>query len=170
MYVFKIWRERLYRVERNFVQKCTAKQRLIFEPITEHNAKEVIKLRGKEYLSQFHEQLREGDFGYFAYLDGNAVGYGWIKGKGAKDYFFDIKNDVKYLCRFFVHEDFRGQGIYPEIICALIEKAKENQVFYIAVEKGNQSSERGLKKVGFELVEEIKFVRILKRTINKKSL
>ena len=54
-----------------------------------------------------------------------------------------------YLCRFFVHESMRGHKIYSEIISALIQKETAAKTFYIAVERGNESSERGLKKVGF---------------------
>ena len=64
----------------------------------------------------------------------------------------------------------RGRGIYPEIISELIKKESNVDTFYIAVERGNKSSERGLKKVGFEFVKEFGFVRGFKKTFNMKKL
>lgn len=169
-FLFKCWHERLFHIERGKVTPKSSDLPLSFVPITEENAHLVCALRGKEYEAQFRYQLSLGDFGYYAYYDGKPIGYGWAKHADSDDYFFKINDGCVYLCRFFVHESMRGQGIYPSLISALIEREKETDTFYIAVERGNTSSERGLKKVGFGHVKEYGFLRGFKHTFNKKKL
>lgn len=169
-FLFKCWHERLFRVHRGNVIPHTARVPITLEPITEENAGIAKTLRGEIYAKQFCEQLTMGDFGYYACVDGTPVGYGWGKHAGSDDYFFKIADGCCYLCRFFVHESMRGQGIYPALITALIERESDCDHFYIAVERGNEASERGLKKVGFSFVKEFGFIRGFKHTFNKKKL
>lgn len=170
MHILKIWHERLFRLERGDFVPRKAKISLDFVPITEENAELVRDLRAPEYVQAFKRHLALGDFGYYAFLDGAPVGYGWAKHEGSDDFFFKVGEGMAYLCRFFVREEMRGQGIYPELITNLIEKEADENVFYIAVERGNESSERGLKKVGFSFVKGKKFVRLMGLTINKTKL
>ena len=134
------------------------------------NAALVGPLREERYVSQFAEQLNMGDVGYYAYLEGCPIGYGWVKHPGSVDYFFKIGEGARYLCRFFVCEQARGRGIYPALITALIEHEGETNRFYIARERGNVASERGLLKVGFKHVGEYAFLRGFKHTFNKRKL
>lgn len=166
----KIWHERLFRLHRKKTCPQAARVSISFLSITPENAAWVRKLRGAEYVNQFREQLSQGDFGYYAMLNGTPVGYGWAKHEGADDFFFRIGHSCVYLCRFFVHESMRGNNIYPSLISALIAHEKNCDCFYIAVERGNVSSERGLTKVGFSFVEERGFIRVLRITLNKKAL
>ena len=169
-FLFKCWHERLFFVDRASVKYKKSDLLIEFVPITKENADLVCDLRGQQFEEQFRYQLSLGDIGYYAFHEGRPVGYGWVKHGGSDDYFFKIGKDCVYLCRFFVHESKRGHGIYPQIISFLIENEKRVNSFYIAVERGNLSSERGLKKVGFEFVREFGFVRGFKHTFNKKIL
>lgn len=169
-FLFKRWPERLFRVRRENVVPQKAQIAFSLTVINEENAAWVGELRDEAYVNQFRAQLAMGDFGYYACVDGKPVGYGWVKHNGSDDYFFRIGDGCCYLCRFFVHESMRGQGIYPALITALIEKEAACQCFYIDVERGNEASERGLKKVGFEFVKEFGFIRGFKHTFNKKML
>ena len=169
-FLFKCWHERLFSVRRSDValQKSDLELRMV--PINEENIALVRELRGPEYEKQFQYQLSLGDFGYYAYYGDRPVGYGWVKHCGSDDFFFKIEAGCVYLCRFFVHESVRGHGIYPEIISELIKKEDTVKTFYIAVERGNESSERGLRKVGFQFVKEYGFIRGFKKTFNMKKL
>ena len=169
-FLFKCWCERLFRVkiDNAIYQKSDLEIKMI--PITEENTSLVCELRGAEYEKQFRYQLSLGDFGYYAYCGDNPVGYGWAKHEGSDDFFFKIGEGCIYLCRFFVHESMRGHRVYPEIISELMKREKHAETFYIAVERGNESSERGLKKVGFEFVKEYGFIRGFKKTFNMKKL
>ena len=169
-FLFKCWHEKLFRVKRADVMLQKSDLELHMVPITEENVSLVCELRGPEYEGQFRYQLSLGDFGYYAYYGDRPVGYGWVKHTGSDDFFFKIGEDCVYLCRFFVHEAMRGHGIYPEIISRLIQKQDAANTFYIAVERGNESSEIGLKKVGFQFVKEYGFIRGFKKTFNMKKL
>lgn len=169
-FLFKCWHERLYSVNRDGIIPCRARVDINFVPINEENVSLVRELRADIYKEQFRKQLELGDFGYYAYFEGKPVGYGWAKHCGSDDYFFKVGEGSVYLCRFFVHESMRGNGIYPALITALTEKESNTERFYIAVERGNASSERGLQKVGFEFVKEFGFIRGFKHTFNKHNL
>ena len=169
-FLFKCWHERLFQIRREAVIPRKAKTELTFLPVDESNASWVRELRGTVYEGQFCQQLSMGDFGYYACVNGKPVGYGWVKHPGSSDYFFKTDEGCCYLCRFFVHQSMRGLGIYPELICKLIERESKYDCFYIAVELGNESSERGLKKVGFTYVKECGFIRGFRHTFNKKQL
>ena len=170
MRIFKLFHERLFILNRQNAVLCSAKASVDFVPITNENAHLVRALRGDEFYRQFVRQLELGDFGLYACKGDAVVGYGWAKHSGSDDFFFRVGDDAVYLCRFFVKKEERGRGIYPALITRLIEKESKTDSFYIAVERGNESSERGLKKVGFTFVREYGFVRGLKRTFNKKKL
>lgn len=169
-FLFKCWHEKLFSVKRTDVVLQKSDLELHMIPITEENVSLVCELRDSVYEGQFRYQLSLGDFGYYAYLNDRPVGYGWVKHTGSDDYFFKIGKDCVYLCRFFVHESVRGHGIYPEIISELIKKENSAKTLYIAVERGNEASERGLKKVGFQFVKEFGFIRGFKKTFNMKKL
>ena len=170
MTLAKIWHERLFRLHRSAAEHKEARVNVTYVPITPENAAWVRDLRGAEYVSQFEAQLKDGDFGFYAMLDDSPVGYGWAKHAGADDFFFRIDRSCVYLCRFFVQKAMRGNNIYPALISALIERESDCDCFYIAVERGNIASERGLSKIGFTLVKEFKFIRAFKVTLNKKRL
>lgn len=169
-FLFKCWHERLFKLSRKDVIPCTSDLQLSMLPIDEDNISWVKDLRGEIYEGQFRYQLGLGDFGYYAMADGRPVGYGWAKHEGSNDYFYNIGKDCIYLCRFFVHESMRGHNVYPAIITELINREKSCNTFYIGVERGNVSSERGLSKVGFKFIREYGFVRGFKHTFNKKTL
>ncbi len=169
-FLFKCWHEKLFFADRAGIIPQKARIDLRFVPISYENIGLVRELRGDVYEGQFKDQLDMGDFGFYAYDGDTPVGYGWVKHEGSRDYFFRVKDSCCYLCRFFVHESMRGKGIYPEIITRLIERESNCDRFYIAVERGNDPSERGLRKVGFKFVKEYGFVRGFKRTFNKKTL
>jgi len=162
-FLFKCWHEKLFHVKRADAVLQKSDLELNMVPITQENLSLVCELRGSEYEKQFRYQLSLGDFGYYAYFNDRPIGYGWVKHPGSDDFFFKIGEDCVYLCRFFVHESMRGHGIYPEIISELIKKEHTAKTFYIAVERGNESSERGLKKVGFTFVKEYGSIRGFKR-------
>ena len=169
-FLFKCWHERLYSAKREDLIPVAPRIPIELVPITNENAYLVKELRGEIYEEQFAYQLSLGDFGYYAYVDGKPVGYGWVKHKGSDDYFFKITDGCVYLCRFFVHESMRGNAIYPALITALAERERDAETLYIAAERGNTASERGLLKVGFGFVREFGFIRGFKHTFNKYAL
>ena len=125
---------------------------------------------GEFYLKDFKTMLKLKDIGVFVRVGSRYVGYGWLKLKSSKDYYFTL--DEAYLCRFFVHPDFRGMNIYPCSIAYLLDIAKRKGLrkAYISAAPSNIASLRGMEKMGFEFLKEIKFVRCCKCTLNKYKL
>lgn len=159
--------EELFYLNRKEKLKVILDLKIKFIPITLENLYLVENLRGKRYIKQLRDQMI---FGYYAYVDDKPVAYGWVKYKGSKDYFFKIEKNCCYLCRFFTHASVRGHNIYPLLVLELIKHEKEYESFYIDIEEGNFSSEKGLVKVGFKKIKKLKFFRVLKRTIKQYSL
>ena len=166
-FLFKCWHERLFFIERNNVVNQNTDLPIELVEINRENIGLVRELRGDMYVSQFEHQLSLGDFGYYAFLKGKPVAYGWVKHPNSDDYFFEISEGTRYLCRFFTHESVRGHRVYPTMICSLIVHESECDRFYIGVERGNQASEHGLLKVGFKFFKEFRFIRGFKKTLNK---
>ena len=169
-FLFKCWHEKLFYLNRKDAEPKKSDLNLKMVEITKESIHLVGKLRGEEFIPQFEYQLSLGDFGYYAYCDDKPIGYGWAKHTGSDDFFYQIGEGVCYLCRFFVHEDARGHNVYPEIISELIKRENNTNHFYIGVERGNVSSEKGLTKVGFKFIKEYGFIRGFKHTFNKKML
>ena len=128
--VLKVWQEELFQLVREHIQPVVSDVNIKFVPISLENFTLVKELRGIEYVEQFKEHLLCGDFGYYAYVNGEAVAYGWAKHQGSKDYFFEIGPECVYLCRFFTHEKMRGHNIYPALISALMDKENNYKVFF----------------------------------------
>ena len=165
--VFNIYQEKLFSIsytDRNVIQ---SKYNISYELINYNNYRIVEKLRSKQYVNDFKQMLKLGDIGVYAKINNKIVGYGWVKKKDSKDYFFKI--DEFYLCRFYVHNDFRGFNIYSNIINWLMTYINDNYCsskFYIAVEAENNSSTRGVEKIGFNYIKTLNFYRLLKITLN----
>lgn len=172
--IFHIYQEQLFNINYVGRKKVKSKYNLSYEVINLENYKQVNTLRGPQYVNDFRKMLLNGDTGVYAKVNEEYVGYGWAKMQGSKDYFFDISsNDISYLCRFYVKNTFRGGNIYPNLINWLIDFVSFNNKtneFYIAVEVGNEASVKGINKVGFQYLENLKFIRVLKKTFNKHKL
>ena len=169
-FLFKCWHEVLYFANRQDIVPVNSTVDIEFLPITAENAHFVKELRGEIYEGQFLDQIKMGDVGLYATVLGKPVGYGWAKRCGSDDYFFKIGQGAGYYCRFFVHPDMRGKRIYPALLTELISRTPDVKRLYIARERGNEASERGLMKLGFSRVGEFGFVRGFKHTFNKKKL
>lgn len=169
--IFSIYKLYLYEVDLETVRKvehnitCQAKH-VKFLRIDNDNYKVIPQISGM-LESNVRRMLSYHDFGVYICVDEKPVGYGWVKQEGSKDAFFSFVN-CAYLCRFFIHPDYRGMKLYPLTINYLINEFKHKYPkFYIAIEHKNISSIRGAKKVGFRQINDLTFVRILRYTLNK---
>ncbi|WP_449355157.1 GNAT family N-acetyltransferase [Virgibacillus natechei] len=139
--------------------------------IDERNYHEIAIIRhGKQYMNEFKRMLKHNAVGIAAVIDGVIVGYGWAKCGEGEDKFFDIDSNVCLLASFYVRSDYRGNNIYPNLVKELISITKNRWSYskwYIAIFCNNTSSLNGAKKVGFHVVREYKFDRVLRKTLNK---
>jgi GNAT superfamily N-acetyltransferase len=70
-----------------------------------------------------------------------------------------------FLYNFYTHPDFRGQGLYPQLLTAIIKKLTNDRprVLIIDVNSRNKPSLRGIKKAGFIPVSSTSWVTVLRR-------
>ena len=156
----------LYSVTKGSMRKVNYEEKIVFVPISWDNIELVKELRGKKYVKDFEEHLKNNDLGLYALCDGMPVGYGWKKNK---DVFYKFDSKTCYLGNFYVNNSYRGKGIYPSLISELINQLNYKR-YYIAAYDTNKSSINGLLKVGFSFVRQDVFYRILKVTIVKKNI
>ena len=171
--IFCIYKQNLYFSDIYRTNHVESKVEISFEIIGNSNYEKVGRIRGDTYIKQFKKQISMEDIGVYACINSIPVGYGWVKVKGSKDFFYNTKNNCAYLCRFFVNDKYRGLNIYPCLIKELMRISSEKyeiQKFYISADEENLASIRGITKVGFKLIRKNKFIRFLKVTINKKIL
>lgn len=93
---------------------------------------------------------------YVARLDGRPVGYGWVatrKGSFWEDRVrFPVPPGSRYLWDFATLSDWRGRGIYPRLLQAILTAEQADaERFWILHEWGNVASERGIARAGFQL-------------------
>lgn len=94
---------------------------------------------------------------YVARLGETPVAYGWVAlRQGGIDEFqltFTVPGANRYLWDFVTLPAWRGRGVYPALLQAIItlESVKAER-FWIMYEPNNYTSERGIQRAGFSRV------------------
>ncbi len=102
---------------------------------------------------------------YGAFLEGDPVGYGWVArqagGIEELDFAFDLPARHAYLWDFVTLPAWRGRGVYPHLLQAIVRQELANGVerFWIGYEAQNEASGRGIRKAGFEVVGDLVVAR-----------
>ena len=162
----------LYRLDKaSFLPSFLPSESLDICPLTKEHLIQIKERYDNKKIRSFFKQLKKPlrYRGVCVTHNGEVIAYGWVKYKYAKDPFYKIGN-VKYFSSFFVDEKYRGMGIYPAMLSYLIQGEENMDDIYISAYDYNVSSLKGLKKVGFKLVEKITFKRIFRITLNKFKL
>lgn len=93
---------------------------------------------------------------YVAFMNETPTAYGWVATRvsGVKElqFSFNIPSDNLYLWDFLTLPQWRGQGIYPHLLQAIIAQEHATQRFWIGYEPGNETSAHSIKKAGFHVV------------------
>lgn len=96
---------------------------------------------------------------YAAFLDDEPVAYGWaaLQSGGIEelDFSFEVPPDDCYLWDFVTLPDWRGRGIYPHLLQAILRQEDAVSRFWIGYEAGNEASARGIAKAGFGVVGDL---------------
>ena len=168
--LFSVYKLFLYEVDVETVEHTyihtSTDYKVTFQRVDTSNYKLVSNISG-ELLGNVKRMLSYKDYGVFVCVNGKPVGYGWLKEEGSKDAFFSFEN-CAYLCRFYVHPDYRGMNLYPMTIKYLVDSFKSKySKFHIAIEHKNEASIKGAAKIGFKQIKDLTFVRILRCTFNK---
>jgi GNAT superfamily N-acetyltransferase len=97
-------------------------------------------------------RLASGHRLYVGYLGAAAVTYGWVATEAANigelGAQFAISGSGRYLWDFATHPTFRGRGLYPRLLQAILA-TEATQRFWIINAPENLPSASGIRKAGF---------------------
>jgi GNAT superfamily N-acetyltransferase len=96
---------------------------------------------------------------YAAFLGDEPVAYGWAAmvsgGIDELDFSFEVPPGNCYLWDFVTLPAWRGRGIYPRLLQAILQEEGAISRFWIGYEAGNEASARGIAKAGFGVVGDL---------------
>lgn len=100
-------------------------------------------------------RLATGHTAYIADYEGLPAAFGWLARISAHigelNHEFNLQEGDGYLWNFRTLESFRGKGIYPRLLQAIMQNEAEINRFWILHAPENRASETGIKKAGFLL-------------------
>jgi len=107
------------------------------------------------------EQLWLGHRAYLARLGTPPIAVGW-SATGAVALLggrvtLCVPPNNRYLYGFVTHSDWRGRGIYPYLLQAIL-RAEEQEHFWIIHLRENTASQRGIHKAGFRVAGRLSFL------------
>jgi GNAT superfamily N-acetyltransferase len=104
------------------------------------------------------ERMCQANQAYVAYIGTEPAAYGWSAARtGAISelaFDFEIPPGNRYLWDFVTMPAWRGHGIYPRLLQAILTAEQSRaQRFWIGHTADNNASQHGIVKAGFQLVE-----------------
>lgn len=116
--------------------------------------------RTREELAR---RLRDGHRAYVATLDGVPAAFGWVASRtaslGELGLTLSLQPDERYLWNFVTRPEFRGRGLYPRLLEAIIARLARQGArrLWIAYAPENHASARGIARAGFAHVADLSF-------------
>jgi GNAT superfamily N-acetyltransferase len=110
--------------------------------------------------SEIIHRLANDHEAYVAYLQGIPVAFGWVASGRARigelNHDFILPNGNRYLWNFRTLEAYRGRGIYPALLQAIIndQRGRAKQYWIIHAPE-NKSSQQGIRKAGFRFLGQL---------------
>ncbi|GCE28727.1 hypothetical protein KDA_42110 [Dictyobacter alpinus] len=103
------------------------------------------------------QRIQTGSQPYIAYMGNIAAAYGWVAAHFGEVTEIGLRFQVpvrqRYLWDFETLLPWRGHGIYPRLLQAIIhQQPPEIERFWILYQPGNRSSEIGIHKAGFQSI------------------
>ncbi|HEV2642427.1 MAG TPA: hypothetical protein VGT98_06960 [Candidatus Elarobacter sp.] len=107
-------------------------------------------------------RLDAGHRAYVAVCDGQRAAWGWVATRSAEigevGASFTLPAGERYLWNFVTLANFRGRGIYPRLLEAIVRaESREAARFWIAYAPENRASGAGIRKAGFVDLAELSF-------------
>jgi ribosomal protein S18 acetylase RimI-like enzyme len=108
-------------------------------------------------------RLRDGHSAFVATFDGVPAAYGWVASRtaslGELGITLQLPSDERYLWNFVTLPEFRGRGIYPRLLEAIIVRLTRRgaQRLWIAYAPENHASALGIMRAGFTHVADLSF-------------
>jgi GNAT superfamily N-acetyltransferase len=107
-------------------------------------------------LAEVAARRRAGNQPYLARLDGEPVALGWSTGTvveiGELALAFTLPPGNRYLWGFETAPAWRGRGLYPRLLQAILRAEGDEICAWIGHEPDNTASSRGIIKAGFRCV------------------
>ena len=118
-------------------------------------------LQGR-HIEDIRDRFAFGHRAYVAWHNGVPAAFGWVAMDGAQigelGITFAIPVGDAYLWNFVTLPAFRGKGIYPRLIDAIVQlESREASRFWIAYAPENHASGAGIAKAGFTNLAELSF-------------
>jgi GNAT superfamily N-acetyltransferase len=112
--------------------------------------------------ADMQKRFDAGHRAYVAYLNGQPAAFGWVATRSAEigelRSTFAIPADERYLWNFVTLAQYRGLGIYPRLVDAIVRaESREAERFWIAYAPENHASGSGVRKSGFTDLAEMSF-------------
>lgn len=109
--------------------------------------------------AEIRDRIRQGHRLYVARLDGDVVAWGWsafaTASIGELGLTIVLSPGNHYLWDFVTLPDWRGRGIYPPMLQAMLGFEGDIERFWIGHDVPNAASGRGILKTGFQLIGEL---------------
>jgi GNAT superfamily N-acetyltransferase len=90
---------------------------------------------------------------WLATIAGEPVAYGWVTASdlsiGELGLDVALQPGCRYLWDFFTAPSWRGNGIYPRLLQAIIAHDEKAERFWVGHDLGNVASAHGIAKAGF---------------------
>lgn len=111
-------------------------------------------------VEELARRRRAGNRPYLACLAGEPVAHGWATGStveiGELGLAFTLPPGERYLWGFATVERWRGRGLYPRLLRAIMRhEGREDARYWIGHEPDNEASGRGILKAGFRRVGDV---------------
>ena len=127
----------------------------------EHTADVMAALQGKS-VTEMINRFDAGHRAYVATWNGAPAAWGWVATRTAEigelGSMFTIPAGERYLWNFVTATAYRGMGIYPRLLDAIVRaESAEADRFWIAYAPENHASGVGITKAGFAALAELSF-------------
>lgn len=126
-----------------------------------HDPIEMAAVQGRS-IDEIIRRFADGHRAYVAYLRHEPAAWGWVASRVARigelDSTFSLPRGERYLWNFVTKAAFRGLGIYPRLIDAIVHaESREGERFWIAYAPENHASAAGIRRAGFVTIAELSF-------------
>ena len=127
----------------------------------ELDASAMASLQGRS-TEEMSSRFAAGHRAYLAIIDGQPAAWGWVATRSADigelGATLSLEPDERYLWNFVTLPAYRGLGIYPRLLQAIVRaESAEAKRFWIGYAPENYASGAGIRKAGFVIAVEMSF-------------
>ena len=111
-------------------------------------------------VQEVEARQQQGNHAYVAFIGETPVAYGWVATQHAGvreiQLAFTLPSHNSYLWDFQTLPEWRGRGIYPHFLQAILkQEMDEVERFWILYKPGEIAAEKSIRKAGFHFLGEL---------------